>query len=71
MKNEMNEMVTKMIDKINVRIEIANESFKQTGWSQSHALKMERIDGMIDMLAMVTGKDYIITENGLVEETRH
>ena len=63
----MTEMVNKMIEKINVRIERANESFKVTGWNQSHALKMERIDGMIDMLAMLTGKDYIITENGLIE----
>ena len=62
-----NEMVNKMIEKINSKIERANESFKTTGWNQSHALKMERIDGMIDMLAMITGKEYVITENGLVE----
>ena len=63
-----NEMVIKMVDKINSRIERANESFKVTGWNQSHALKMERIDGMIDMLSMLTGKNYVITENGLIEE---
>lgn len=60
--------VNEMIEKINAKIQRANESFKYTSWSQSHALKMERIDGMIDMLVMITGKNYIITENGLVED---
>ena len=62
-----NTIVNEMVKKINAKIARANESFKTTGWNQSHALKMERINGMIDMLVMITGKDYIITENGLVE----
>lgn len=60
-------MVEQMVEKINALIERANEQFKVTGWDHSHELRLARIDGMVDMLAMMTGKDYIVTENGLEE----
>lgn len=56
-----------MIKKINKEIEKANEAFKTTGWDHSHELRMATINGMVDMLTMLTGKEYIITENGLIE----
>ena len=61
-------METKMIEKINLLLEIARDNFKQTGWSKSHELKMARIDGMIEMLSMVTGKEYVITSDGFLKE---
>lgn len=60
-------MEKQMIEKINALIERATEIFKETGWNQSHELRMARIDGMVEMLAMVTGKSYIVTENGVKE----
>lgn len=60
-------MVEQMVEKINALIERANERFKVTGWDHSHELRLARIDGMVDMLAMMTGKDYTVTENGLEE----
>ena len=44
-------------------ISIAKDNF--TEWNTAHEIRMARIDGMVDMLSMVTGKEYIITENGL------
>lgn len=58
--------VEKIIEKINMLIEIANDNF--TEWNTTHELRMSRIDGMVDVLSMVTGKEYIITENGLEEK---
>lgn len=55
----------KIIDKINKQIGITMSLF--TEWNPSHERRMERIDGMVDMLTLVTGKEYIITENGLIE----
>ena len=59
-------VVEKMIEKINMLITIANDNF--TEWNTAHELRMARIDGMVEMLSMVTGKEYIITENGLKEK---
>lgn len=39
-----------------------------TEWNESHSRRMERIDGMVEMLSLVTGKEYIVTENGLKEK---
>ena len=33
----------------------------------THPLATQEIDGMIDMLSIVAGKEYVITENGLEE----
>lgn len=60
-------MIEQMIEMINALIQRANEQFNVTGWDHSHELKLARIDGMVDMLAMMTGKDYIVAENGLKE----
>lgn len=62
-----NTIVNEMVEKINAKIKRANETFKITGWNHSHELRMATIDGMVDMLVIITGKDYVITENGLVE----
>lgn len=62
----MENIISKMLERINFKIRYAQENF--TEWNESHFLRMAEIDGMIDMLSIVTGKDYIITENGLKEK---
>lgn len=61
----MKNLEQKMIDRINNRIKFTVSSF--TEWNPSHERRMVRIEGMVDMLTLVTGKEYIITENGLIE----
>ena len=61
----MEEKINKMLERINFKIRYAKENF--TEWNDSHALRMAEIDGMVDMLSIVTGKDYVVTENGLEE----
>ena len=59
----MEDLEQKMIDKINRQIKYAMSLFTNA----SHKRRMARIDGMVDMLTLVTGKEYVVTENGLLE----
>lgn len=61
----MEDVINKMLERINFKIRFAQENF--TEWNATHKRRMAEIDGMIDMLSIVTGKDYVITENGLEE----
>lgn len=61
----MENIINKMLERINFKIRYANENF--TEWNATHERRMAEIDGMIDMLSIVTGKNYIVTENGLEE----
>ena len=61
----MENIISKMLERINFKIGYAQENF--TEWNESHTLRMAEIDGMIDMLSLVTGKDYVVTENGVEE----
>lgn len=61
----MESIINKMLERINFKIRYAQENF--TEWNASHDRRMAEIDGMIDMLSIVTGKDYVITEKGLEE----
>ena len=61
----MEEIIGKILERINFKIRYAQENF--TEWNESHSLRMEEIDGMIDMLSIVSGKSYVVTENGLEE----
>lgn len=62
----MEDKIKKMIERINFKISYAQENF--TEWNASHERRMAEIDGMIDMLSIVTGKEYIITEDELKEK---
>lgn len=55
-----------MLERINFKIRYAQENF--TEWNETHRIRMAEIDGMIDMLSIVTGEKYIITEEGLKEK---
>ena len=63
MENKINEMKAK----IESLIETANREFKRCGWNTSYELRLARIDGCLDMLAILTGKNYWYDENGLHE----
>ncbi len=58
--------IKKMIKRINFKISYANENF--TEWNEMHRIRMAEIDGMVDMLSIITGKDYVVTEDGLKEK---
>lgn len=61
----MEDIINKMLERINFKIRFAQENF--TEWNATHERRMAEIDGMIDMLSIVTGKNYIITEHELSE----
>lgn len=61
----MENIINKMLERINFKIRYARENF--TEWNTTHERRMAEIDGMVDMLSIVTGKNYVITENGLEE----
>ena len=61
----MENIVNKMLERINFKIRYAQENF--TEWNAEHERRMAKIDGMIDMLLIITGKDYVVTEKGLEE----
>lgn len=61
----MEDIINRMLERINFKIRFAYENF--TEWNAAHERRMAEIDGMVDMLMIVTGKDYVVTENGLEE----
>lgn len=62
----MEGIINKMLERINFKIKYAQENF--TEWNTTHDRRMAEIDGMIDMLSIVTDKEYVITENRLEEK---
>lgn len=61
MKNIINEM----IERINLKIKLTKENF--TEWNPAHERRVGEIEGAIEMLSIVTGKNYVVTESGLEE----
>ena len=61
----MEGIINKMLERINFKIKYAQENF--TEWNTTHNRRLAEIDVMIDMLSIVTNKEYVITENGLEE----
>ena len=59
----------KMLERINEEIKTAVKHYKDVGkqWDTEHKINMARINGMVEIYAMVTGKDYRVTEHGLME----
>ncbi len=48
-----------MTDKINELLRLADETYHNSGYYDSYYNRtMARIDGMIDALSMITGKEY-------------
>lgn len=63
----MDNIINKMLERVNFKIKVANKRYIGS-WNEEHSIRMAEINGMIDMLSIVTGKDYIITEEGLKEK---
>lgn len=63
----MENKIKKMENKIKYMIENANKNFKKYGWNNSHELKLARINACLDMLSILTEKEYYYDENGLHE----
>ena len=61
----MEDIINKMLERINFKIRHVQENF--TEWNTAHERKIAEIDGMIDMLSIVTGKIYVVEKNGLKE----
>ena len=59
-------MIEKMIERINREIEIAVMSFDMIRENDWRALS--KINGMIEMLEIATGKQYGFNENGVFEK---
>ena len=58
----------KMIERINKEISYALHLFKNFGSrDECYQRNITKIHGMIDMLTILTGNDYVITEAGLKE----
>ena len=69
-KKEENKMTVeeKMIERINKEISYALHLFKNFGSrDECYQRNITKIHGMIDMLTILTGNDYVITESGLKE----
>lgn len=62
----MENTINKMLERINFKLKYAHDNF--TEWNTTHSLRMAEIDGMIDMLSIATGKDYVITKDGKLAE---
>lgn len=58
-------MENKMIKKINEEIKFMVNEYKATGKYDARA--NARLNGMMEMLVLVTGKDYRYNENGVYE----
>lgn len=63
--NDREDIADKMLERINLKIKYAKENYSE--WNESHAVRLGEIRGMIDMLSIVTGKHYTVTEFGLKE----
>ena len=58
----------KMIERINKEISYALNLFKNFGSrDECYQRNITKIHGMIEMLTILTGNDYVITESGLKE----
>ena len=63
----MEEKINAMIDRINEYIQFAVNDYKENGASAWNDQQRIRIFGMIEMLNIATGKEYMLTEGGVIE----
>lgn len=61
-------MIEKMINEINKEIERTKEYYERNGWDNAHEKHLAKVNGMITMLEIATGKSYTFDESGLHEE---
>lgn len=63
----MNNTTEKMVERIEKAIERTKEYYERRGWNETHEKHLAKINGMIEMLKIVTEKEYYFDENGLHE----
>ena len=63
----MEEKINAMIERINEYIQFAVNDYNENGASKWNDEQRVRIFGMIEMLNIVTGKDYMLTKDGVIE----
>lgn len=61
------EIINKMIEEINGWIELAYEDYNANGRTDWYNRTIDRINGMVKMLSIATGKRYIFDKNGVFE----
>ena len=60
-------MYKSLINLINCELQEAEQNFN--GWDETHKLRMAKINGMIEALSLMTGKEYSISKKAeLVEK---
>ena len=61
------EMYKSLINLINCELQEAEQNFN--GWDEAHKLRMAKINGMIEALSLMTGKEYSISKKAeLIEK---
>lgn len=63
----ISEKIKKMESRINYLIRSAERYFNKFGWDKTYDVRIARIESSIDMLTILTEKDYSYNENGLYE----
>lgn len=63
----MEDKIKKMENRINYLIRSAERYFNKYGWDKTYDVRIARIEASIDMLAILTEKEYSYNENGLYE----
>jgi len=59
--------IKRMEDRINYLIRSAERYINTCGWDKTYDVRIARIESSIDMLAILTEKEYSYNENGLYE----
>ena len=63
----MEEKINAMIARINEYIQFAVNDYNENGASKWNDEQRVRIFGMIEMLNIATGKEYMLTADGVIE----
>ena len=61
----MEDKIKNIMERIEEQIKYSKDDFEE--WNVPHALKIGKIYGMIEALAMLTEKEYYFDKNGLHE----
>ena len=66
----ISEKIKKMEHRINYLIRSTERYFNKFGWDKTYDVRIARIESRIDMLAILTEKEYSYNEDGLYEITK-
>lgn len=63
------EAKVKALEIINTEIKQAAKHYKDVDgrWDETHRINMAKINGMVEIFELATGKQYRVTEHGLLE----